>query len=253
MASHRWYWAPTRVLAETPGVEGNAITEMPWFTFLYGDLHAHMISMPLQLFVMLFVWHEVRMAGRDGRSARLRWLALGLGALAAGMLRATNTWDWPTYTLLGIVGLGWAWWLKLATHLPAFGAGAVGAYWWVPPRRRPVRASLHLLVHHGLQQRPSVAGRSHAAMGVAGYPRPLCFPVAFIAAVGYGALVPRNNVRQLRGQGRLLAWLGVALLAVMVLAMVLAMAGWQAALPVLQCCCGAPSSCCGRRRRARCS
>ena len=233
LASHRWYWAPTRVLAETPGVEGNAITEMPWFTFLYGDLHAHMISMPLQLFVMLFVWHEVRMAGRDGRSARLRWLALGLGALAAGMLRATNTWDWPTYTLLGIVGLGWAWWLNwrrislrsLRALLARSGgfllAGALFAlpytYWYATGYnsvrlwqggRTPLWAWLDI---HGL------------------------FVFLFLSLLLWDTArwFRATNVRQLRGQGRLLAWLGVALLAVMVLAMVLAMAGWQAALPVL--------------------
>ena len=111
IGSNRWFWAPTRVIMETPGVEGNAITEIPYFTFLYGDLHAHMIAMPMQLFVMAFLLHELLAAGRDGRSGRMRWLALGLGAMFVGLLRATNTWDWPTFMLLGALGLGYAWWL----------------------------------------------------------------------------------------------------------------------------------------------
>ncbi|MBW4436989.1 MAG: glycosyltransferase family 39 protein [Pleurocapsa minor GSE-CHR-MK-17-07R] len=107
----RWFWAPSRVYMETPGV-GSAITEMPAFTFIYADLHAHMISMPLQLFVFAFVLNEVLNAGNDSRRRGQRWLALAIGAIVVGMLRATNTWDWITYMLLGVLGLGFAWWLK---------------------------------------------------------------------------------------------------------------------------------------------
>ena len=112
IGSDRWYWGPSRVLAETPGVGGGAITEMPAFTFIYGDLHAHMISMPLILFALLFVFNELAQARRDGRRRLERFLALALGALAIGVLHATNTWDWPTMTLFAVVGLGYAWWLR---------------------------------------------------------------------------------------------------------------------------------------------
>ncbi len=115
IGSDRWYWGPSRVLAETPGVEGGAITEMPYFTFVYGDLHAHMMSMPFMLFVIVFVWHELSIIGDDRRSWRSRLLALALGALVCGLLRATNTWDWPTFTALAILGLGYAWWLRWQT------------------------------------------------------------------------------------------------------------------------------------------
>ncbi len=110
--SDRWYWGPSRVIAETPGVGGGAITEMPFFTFLYGDLHAHMISMPLILLGALFVFNELAQAGHDPRRRLERILALSLGALTVGVLRATNTWDWPTMTLFAIAGLGYAWWLR---------------------------------------------------------------------------------------------------------------------------------------------
>ncbi len=110
--TNRWYWASTRILAEPPVSSGNAITEMPYFTFLYGDLHAHMISMPMQLLVLLFLIHEVLHAGHPGRRRLSTVLAVGLGAGTVGMLRATNTWDWPTYMLLGVLGIGFAWWLK---------------------------------------------------------------------------------------------------------------------------------------------
>lgn len=115
MGSNRWYWGPTRVLNETPGVMGNAINEIPYFTFLYGDLHAHMINMPLMLFVMLFLFNEVAVAQRDRRSVWAMVLAVGLAGMTVGMMRATNTWDWPTFTILGVVGLGYAWWRRWET------------------------------------------------------------------------------------------------------------------------------------------
>jgi len=112
LRSDRWYWGPSRVLAETPGVGGGAITEMPFFTFLYGDLHAHMISMPLILLAVLFLYNELAHAGQERRRHPERFLALALGALTVGALQATNTWDWPTMTLLVTVGLAYAWWLR---------------------------------------------------------------------------------------------------------------------------------------------
>jgi len=131
IGSDRWYWGPSRVLAETPGVGGGAITEMPFFTFLYGDLHAHMISMPLILLSVLFLFNEVTQAGSERRATLERFLALALGALAVGVLQATNTWDWPTMSLFAIVGLGYAWQLRWrSTFRPLtdqrFYAGLVG-------------------------------------------------------------------------------------------------------------------------------
>ena len=112
IGSDRWYWGPSRVLAETPGVRGNAITEMPYFTFLYGDLHAHMISMPLILLTLLLLFNEVAQAGRDHRRKVERFAALALVALAVGAIRATNTWDWPSMTLFAVVALAYAWWIR---------------------------------------------------------------------------------------------------------------------------------------------
>ena len=112
IGSDRWFWGPSRVLAETPGVRGNAITEMPYFTFVYGDLHAHMISMPLILLTVLLLFNELAQVGRERRGQLERFLTLALLALAVGVLQATNTWDWPTMTLLAVVGLVYIWCLR---------------------------------------------------------------------------------------------------------------------------------------------
>ncbi|MCS6835178.1 MAG: DUF2298 domain-containing protein [Anaerolineae bacterium] len=112
IGTDRWYWGPSRVLAETPGVEGNAITEMPYFTFVYGDLHAHMINLPILLFVILFVFNELTQAARENRTPFVQAMALVLGAVFVGMIQATNTWDWPAFLLFSVVGLGYAWWVR---------------------------------------------------------------------------------------------------------------------------------------------
>ncbi len=107
--SDRWYWGPSRILAETPGVRGNAITEMPYFTFLYGDLHAHMLAMPLVLLCLLLLFNEVAGAGRQYRPPLERALALALLSLTVGILQATNAWDWLTMSLLSVLALVYAW------------------------------------------------------------------------------------------------------------------------------------------------
>lgn len=107
--SDRWFWGPSRVIAE--GNNEQAITEMPYFTFVYGDLHAHMIAMPFMLFAVAFVFNELVLAGRERRGLIAKMLAVALGGLTIGMFQAINTWDWPTFTLLGVLGLGYAWWL----------------------------------------------------------------------------------------------------------------------------------------------
>jgi YYY domain-containing protein len=106
IASNRWYWAPTRIIGELPeGAGGNAIAEMPYFTFLYGDLHAHMLAFPITLLVMLWLLAEIIGAGYRLRRWWEAGLSLMLGGVAVGVLRPTNTWDWITYLILGVAGL----------------------------------------------------------------------------------------------------------------------------------------------------
>jgi len=109
------FWGPTRVIttdSTTP------ITEFPYFTFLYGDLHAHMIAMPLGLLAVGLAINLVRqpawvpsVRGRPGKDVArdvlqaLRTpgaLTLALAALDIGIVRMANSWDFPTY--LGLTG-----------------------------------------------------------------------------------------------------------------------------------------------------
>ncbi|HET9493127.1 MAG TPA: DUF2298 domain-containing protein [Chloroflexia bacterium] len=94
-----WYWNATRAITPAQG-EAGPINEFPWFTYLFGDLHAHAMALPLTLLALGLTFALLRApierTWRDG----WEWLRLGLLALAVGALWPTNTWDFPTYTLL---------------------------------------------------------------------------------------------------------------------------------------------------------
>jgi len=96
-----WFWTATRAIIVPEG-EVAPITEFPFFTFLYADLHAHMISLPLQLLALGWAVALALSAPGEKRAhwyeTALRWL---VGGLAIGVLRAVNTWDWPTYLVIG--------------------------------------------------------------------------------------------------------------------------------------------------------
>lgn len=96
-----WYWIPSRALP------GEAITEFPFFTFTYADLHAHLIALSITLLAL--VWGLSLLLGRwDWGSTwkeKLRNYAASffLGAVVIGALRPTNTWDLPTYLALAAI------------------------------------------------------------------------------------------------------------------------------------------------------
>jgi YYY domain-containing protein len=100
-----WYWNPSRA------IPGNTITEFPFFTFLYGDPHAHLIALPLTLLALVWSLSILRTRWEWGQGdgvwrAGLRFAAsLVLGALIIGALRPTNTWDMPAYLGLGALAI----------------------------------------------------------------------------------------------------------------------------------------------------
>lgn len=91
-----WYWYPSRVIPAMGDVE--PITEFPFFTFLYSDLHAHMIVLILTTFLLAWVVSLLRHGRVDWRL----WLG---GAFVAGAIRPTNTWDTYTYLPLAMLAM----------------------------------------------------------------------------------------------------------------------------------------------------
>ena len=102
-----WWWRGTRII-DTIGIDGASldytITEFPFFSFLLGDLHAHVSALPyltlaLSLALTLLVAPE---------PPGLQWLRehpgeAGALALTLGALAFINAWDFPVY--LCIVGM----------------------------------------------------------------------------------------------------------------------------------------------------
>jgi YYY domain-containing protein len=89
------YWDPSRVIP-------NTINEFPYWSFLFADLHPHMIGIPFTVLLLSSAYVWLRGAFEDDRGGvlgtLLRWLSL---SFCLGALAAINTWDLPTY--LGLV------------------------------------------------------------------------------------------------------------------------------------------------------
>lgn len=91
------WWSPSRVTTPPPGEVGD-ITEFPYFTLLFGDLHPHLMGMAfLGLVASLALAHLL--ASREGDRISTWMLAIALG-LGTGLVRTTNTWDLPSAALL---------------------------------------------------------------------------------------------------------------------------------------------------------
>ena len=121
-----WFFLASRALNYDPG-EAGPITEFPFFTFLYGDLHAHMIALPLTMLALawavalVFKAKETRDWGLETAQSPIpslqppistSWWETALiwfvGALAIGVLQATNIWDLPTYAVIGALAVMYA-------------------------------------------------------------------------------------------------------------------------------------------------
>jgi YYY domain-containing protein len=102
-----WYWFPSRVIPAPGDVE--PITEFPFFTFLYSDLHAHMLAMPLALLVLAWSLSVVLARGRWAGAAATT-LGFFFGGLTIGALYPTNLSDIYTYLPIGLAALGYTFW-----------------------------------------------------------------------------------------------------------------------------------------------
>ncbi len=85
------YWRSSRVISTDP--TGYEITEFPFFTFLFGDLHAHMLAIPFAMLALgLAISGGVLTYRRHNVSA---WIVASATGISIGALRAINTWDFP--------------------------------------------------------------------------------------------------------------------------------------------------------------
>ncbi len=101
------FWRSSRMMPPDP--PGHEITEFPFFTFLFADLHAHLLGLPFTLLALglsLAVALRPAAPAASGRWEQAREVAaLALLGVAVGALRPINTWDFPTYLLLAGAGI----------------------------------------------------------------------------------------------------------------------------------------------------
>jgi YYY domain-containing protein len=118
-----WWWRGTRVIPST-------ITEFPFFSFLLGDLHPHLMALPANLLAValaLACWRSRRPLPTRGSLPPAEGFRLAVTAILLGGLAFLNAWDVITFVLL-------------------VGAAAVGRTLSLRPRDVPLAAAWFLVV-----------------------------------------------------------------------------------------------------------
>ena len=101
------YWVAARAIGvQNPG-EVQPITEFPYWSFLYADLHPHVIALPFTLAVVALLAAWLQATGRLAKG-----VIVGLLGFTLGLFWPTNTWDWPTYGALTGLTLFFAAWRR---------------------------------------------------------------------------------------------------------------------------------------------
>jgi YYY domain-containing protein len=95
-----WYWIPSRA------IPGEAITEFPYFTYLYGDPHAHLFAYPITLLGLCWILALLQ-NHLDQRKMLYTVLQLICGAVFIGSLKPTNTWDYPVFLFIAAIVLAY--------------------------------------------------------------------------------------------------------------------------------------------------
>ncbi len=85
------YWGPSRVIPYT-------INEFPYFSFIFGDLHAHVIAIPFVLLAITLILSVYF-------SKKISKINIIFLSLSTGSLFVFNAWDYPTYAMLFVMVL----------------------------------------------------------------------------------------------------------------------------------------------------
>lgn len=201
-----WWWRGSRVIdtiAESGASLDYTITEMPFFSFLLGDLHAHVSALPYALLALTLILALLTSPIAPGLDwVRRRPCEAAALPLALGALAFINAWDFPLYIALAALA-ALARWLAAGIELPqalaravllAVALTAAGGLLYLPfylsfdsqaagilPVVGPATRPLHFLIVMGA---PALlaAGLTARALLEAGRPAPRWRPAALAAA-----------------------------------------------------------------------
>ncbi len=145
-----WWWRASRVIHDCsfqglltgncnpPGGDWEVIDEFPFFSFLLGDVHPHVLALPFVLLALALALNQIsksanRQIGEPANRQSLRatlhasfggWIQCLLYAVCLGALGFLNTWDFPIY--LFVVTAAFALWRRRSGS-PAWPGEAVAA------------------------------------------------------------------------------------------------------------------------------
>lgn len=102
-----WWWRASRVVQDydLSGAWREVIDEFPFFSYLLGDLHPHVLAMPFAL-LAIGLCLNLYLGGAKGKfrwiwfDLNLTWQTFVSAAVIIGGLAFLNTWDFPIYLVL---------------------------------------------------------------------------------------------------------------------------------------------------------
>ena len=97
-----WWWRATRVIGSfDAGMQTDyTIHEFPAFSYVLGDLHPHVMSVPFVVLFLGFLWNFWRAPSVWSWSDWRSYLSLFVIAFLLGGLGFTNMWDLPVFGLV---------------------------------------------------------------------------------------------------------------------------------------------------------
>lgn len=107
-----WWWRASRVIGDfdplTQVSRDYTINEFPFFSFLLGDLHPHVLALPFAITCLALALNLVASREETGVGDMLgrRRLDFLVWVLLLGGLGFLNSWDLPTYLLVVAVAFG---------------------------------------------------------------------------------------------------------------------------------------------------
>ena len=132
---HWWWWNATRVINTFDGGQGidYTIQEFPFFSFMLGDLHAHVMSIPFSILFLALCFNFLRSPINIWPPTVQRYVSILAIGLALGGLAFTNMWSLPAFAalFLSVIALmiysarGREFW-RLALQLAPVGAIVIG-------------------------------------------------------------------------------------------------------------------------------